>query len=146
MSAARTSRKRRLKVPRLRHKICILQSFCWTSKFQYANIFLLKIESRSCFFLTVRALLSTYDAALVEVRRDSLQVAEITLLDDTAMAVMADVERWRAFIDRLDRAASGRFNSRRAGQLILENVFDDVLIPSAWRLLAASLALARGLA
>ena len=91
-----------------------------------------------------RALLSTYDAAISEVRRDSVQASEVIFLDDLATALIADIGRWRVLVDRLDRAANGRLNSRRAAQLVLENVFDDVLIPSAWRLMAASVALARG--
>lgn len=74
---------------------------------------------------------------------DRLARAEIEALSDLAGDLAAAANGWGAAVGRLDLARVASFDPRRAGTLILETVFDEVLSPDAWRVLAAALELAQ---
>lgn len=63
--------------------------------------------------------------------------ADAGKLDVLAHSVTEAVRAWRTTMAALDLAASTRFDARRAGLIVLETVFDEVLEPPAWRLLSA---------
>jgi hypothetical protein len=73
---------------------------------------------------------------------------DVRTLDELASEIVGGVMAWGAIFERLDlaRDASSRypasFEPRRASALVAECVFDELLTPSAWRLLSASLDLA----
>ncbi|HXV00535.1 MAG TPA: hypothetical protein VG166_08550 [Caulobacteraceae bacterium] len=50
----------------------------------------------------------------------------------------AHVRQWESLAGGLELC--GRFDRRRAGALLLESVFDDLLPAAPWRVLAAALA------
>jgi len=56
-----------------------------------------------------------------------------------AAAIGRDVQAWSALTGRLELAR--RMDKRRAGILVLESVFDELLTPVAWRVLADAFAL-----
>jgi hypothetical protein len=72
-----------------------------------------------------------------------LAAAEIETLGELAAAIAADLADWRSLAARLDVARATPFDPRRAGAMVLETVFDEVLTPDAWRVLAAALDLTR---
>ena len=69
---------------------------------------------------------------------------EIDALTALAGAINRNVREWDARLAPLD--LDHGFDARRAGTLILETVFDEVLSPEAWRVLAAALDLAESAA
>jgi len=56
-----------------------------------------------------------------------------------AVAIGRDVEAWRALTNPLELAR--RMDTQRAGILVLESMFDELLTPVAWRVLADAFAL-----
>ena len=68
---------------------------------------------------------------------------DVEILNELAGRVAKDVASWRSLVDRLDLATVERFDPSRAGVLILESVFDEVLEPGAWGVLRAALDLAQ---
>lgn len=72
----------------------------------------------------------------------SVARGDIETLAALAHAIAHDLALWRPLVQRLDLARDGDFDTRRAGALILETVFDELLEPHAWRVLAAALDLA----
>jgi hypothetical protein len=67
--------------------------------------------------------------------------AEVIALAALAMAIARNLADWRALTRTLELAAP--LDLRRAGALVLESVFDEILAPDAWRVLAGALALAQ---
>jgi len=71
-----------------------------------------------------------------------LSRGEIAQLTDLAGAIAASLAEWRRRVEPLDLARQIAFDDERAGALVLESVFDDLLTPPAWRVLSAALDLA----
>ena len=71
----------------------------------------------------------------------SLAAREIRRLSVLAERLGRDVMAWSGAVRELEAGATGRLEPRRAGQLLIESVFDEALIPEATRVLAAALAL-----
>jgi hypothetical protein len=69
----------------------------------------------------------------------SRDIRRLTLL---AERLGREVMAWSGAVGDLDAGAAGRLRPCRAGRLLVESVFDEVLIPEATRVLAAALALA----
>jgi hypothetical protein len=67
---------------------------------------------------------------------------EIAHLTDLAGAIAASVAEWLRRVEPLDLARRIAFDDERAGALVLESVFDDLLTPAAWRVLSAAFDLA----
>jgi hypothetical protein len=73
---------------------------------------------------------------------------DVRALDELASGIAGEVMAWRSAFARLDLARDSRgrrpaeLQPERAGRLALEAVFDELLTPSAWRLLAAAYDLA----
>jgi hypothetical protein len=61
------------------------------------------------------------------------------ILGELAAAIRASAMIWADLFADLDLAACGRFDRERASLLVAEGVFDEVLEPSAWRVLKAAL-------
>ena len=57
-----------------------------------------------------------------------------------AETVAGALGQWRSLTANLELAS--RFDVSRAGSLVVESVFDEILFPEAWRVLAAAVALA----
>jgi hypothetical protein len=72
-----------------------------------------------------------------------LSHGEIAHLTDLAGALAASLADWRRRVEPLDLARRAVFDEGRAGTLVLESVFDDLLTPDAWRVLSAAFDLAR---
>ncbi|MBA3812681.1 MAG: hypothetical protein H0X27_13760 [Caulobacteraceae bacterium] len=68
--------------------------------------------------------------------------SEIEVLAALSGAIAESVASWGRLLRRLDFAREGALDPRRAGALVLEAVFDDLVEPHAWRVLAAALDLA----
>ena len=68
---------------------------------------------------------------------------DLETLNQLASAIARDLEHWGRLVHRLDLAAPGPFDPRRAAALIAESVFEEILSPDAWAFLAATLDLAR---
>lgn len=68
--------------------------------------------------------------------------AEVVALTALAGAIARSLADWRDLARTLEFAAP--LDPRRAGALVLESVFDEILAPDAWRVLAATLARALG--
>jgi hypothetical protein len=68
---------------------------------------------------------------------------DLQILDELASAIARDVKDWAILVHRLDLAATGPFDPRRAAALIAESVFEEILNPDAWAVLSASLDVAR---
>ena len=66
---------------------------------------------------------------------------DIATLLDLADAIAAALKQWRRLAASLDVAALAPFDQGHAAALVLECVFDDLLDPSAWRILRAALTL-----
>jgi|SRR5665213_712869 len=66
--------------------------------------------------------------------------AEIETLSALARGIAASVAAWGELARGLNAPP---FDGRRAGVLVLEVVFDELLDPAAWRVLAAALELAQ---
>ena len=90
-----------------------------------------------------RDLLSAYDASADDLTRGRAPISDLAGVSALAMRLAADVNAWRHMVERLDHAAGARLDVHRAADLVLESVFDEVLAPSAWRVLSAALALAQ---
>jgi hypothetical protein len=69
----------------------------------------------------------------------AVAAAEIEILIKLSETLAGNVGQWRALTGDLDLCA--RLDPQRAGRLVLESVFDEVLPPEAWRLLAAAFAI-----
>jgi hypothetical protein len=67
--------------------------------------------------------------------------ADLTVLVDLARELAADVRAWTDFVGRLDVASPGGLAPRRAADMVLETVFQEVLTPAAWRVLATAVEL-----
>ena len=85
------------------------------------------------------ALLANERAATVEAGRFEAR-RENAALDELARSIAQATTQWRDLDRPLDLATP--YDPARAGELILETVFDEILDPAAWRVLAAALALA----
>ena len=64
---------------------------------------------------------------------------ELAALFDVAEAIVRGVGEWRDLTCGCERLAA--LDLRRAGALVLESVFDEILPAAQWRFLAAALAL-----
>ena len=71
----------------------------------------------------------------------SLASRDIQRLGVLAERIGREVMAWRGAVRDLEAAAAAPLEPRRAGRLLIESVFDEVLIPEATRVLAAALAL-----
>jgi hypothetical protein len=69
--------------------------------------------------------------------------ADSEILTHLAGTIASSLHSWRQLVDRLDIARAAAFDPVWAGQCLLESVFEPVLAPSAWRVLAAALPLAQ---
>jgi hypothetical protein len=67
--------------------------------------------------------------------------ADLALLLDLAHDLAADVRSWTDFVGRLGVASPGGFTPRRAADMVLETVFEEVLTPAACRVLATAVEL-----
>jgi hypothetical protein len=73
--------------------------------------------------------------------------ADVVALRELAQGVIEAMRAWSAPFEKLDLARSlgGRrpalLEPKRAGALVLESVFDELIDPGAWRVLAAALEL-----
>jgi len=67
---------------------------------------------------------------------------DIDTLSRLAEAIVASLALWARLCERLDLAREPGRDPRLAGALVLESVFDDLLVPSAWNVLRAALDLA----
>ena len=67
---------------------------------------------------------------------------DIQRLSSLAERLGREVMAWSGALRDLEGAAASPMEPRRAGRLLIESVFDEVLIPEATRVLAAALALA----
>jgi hypothetical protein len=65
--------------------------------------------------------------------------AEVETLVCLANRVGKDLAGWSDAAAQLDLSLARSFDRRRAAVLVLESVFDDLLTPEAWRVLAAAL-------
>ena len=90
-----------------------------------------------------RDLLSAYDAFADDLTRGGASTSDLAGLSALAARLAADVNGWRDIVERLDHAIGARLDPGRAAALVLDSVFDEVLIPDAWRVLSASLAVVR---
>ena len=90
-----------------------------------------------------RDLLIAYDALAEDLTRVGAPISDLAGVSALATRLAADVTAWRTIVERLNHAAGARLDVRRAADLVLESVFDEVLVPSAWRVLSAALALAQ---
>lgn len=90
-----------------------------------------------------RDLLSAYDAFADDLTRGGASTSDLAGLSALAARLAADVNGWRDIVERLDHAIGARLDPDRAAALVLESVFDEVLVPNAWRVLSAALALAQ---
>ena len=64
---------------------------------------------------------------------------ELQVLENLSKAIGQSLVEWRSLTDRMELA--DRLDARRAGELILETVFDETLAMPAWRVLSDLLAL-----
>lgn len=67
---------------------------------------------------------------------------DVQRLANLAERLAGDLIAWRGAIEDLEVAAPGSLEPQRAGALLVESVFDDVLGPEATGVLAAALDLA----
>jgi hypothetical protein len=67
----------------------------------------------------------------------AVAAAEVEALRALARAITDHLEQWRRLTAALE--LSRPFDRRRAGLLLMESVFDDLLPAGAWRVLAAAL-------
>lgn len=67
-----------------------------------------------------------------------MAAGEVETLSALSRAISHSVASWGRLFRRLDLAVDGVFDARRAGQLVLEAVFDDLVEPRAWGVLAAA--------
>ena len=90
-------------------------------------------------------LLILLDNAEAEHRADCIQrlqagrdvaARESRALVALAAGIAKSLAEWREHTGRLNLAAS--FDARRAGTLVLESVFDEILSGPQWRILAAA--------
>ena len=93
-------------------------------------------------------LLRDFDTSAKELRRAFMErfeaggavaVAEIETLTRLSETLVDHVGQWRRVTRDLELAEP--LDPDRAGRLVLESVFDEVLPPEAWRVLAAAFAL-----
>src|SRR5262245_17323937 len=73
--------------------------------------------------------------------QDGRRIARLDadVLADLAEAIRASVMVWGDLYDGLDLAAARPFDPDLARSLVAECVFDDLLRPAAWRILASAL-------
>jgi hypothetical protein len=99
------------------------------------------------------ALLRTFDGFANDFARDCvdrheagdrLAARDIHRLTALADRLAADLAAWVGALGELDVASRQPLSRSTAGQLVVEGVFDDVLTPTATRLLRAALDLAMG--
>ena len=67
---------------------------------------------------------------------------DIETLTGLADAIVASLELWACLCERLDLAREPSRDMRQASALVLESVFDVLLVPSAWNALRAAVDLA----
>ena len=91
--------------------------------------------------------LRDFDTSAHELRQACLErfdgggavaAAEIKTLTRLSETIVDHVGQWCCLTDDLDLAEP--LDRHRAGRLVLESVFDEVLSPEAWRVLAAAFA------
>ena len=75
---------------------------------------------------------------------DTLAARDIQKLTALADRLSADLAAWMRAMGELDVALRQPLSRRTAGQLVVDGVFDEVLTPTATRLLRAALDLAAG--
>ncbi len=68
--------------------------------------------------------------------------SQILALVELAAAMHQSLTSWRPIVQRLQLLAHGGFDAPRAGALIIESVFDELLAPAACRCLGAAFELA----
>ncbi len=91
----------------------------------------------------LRALDACADTIKLDQRFDSATADhELSALMDLAAAIRQSVDSWRPVVRRLRLSPRSEFDTSRAGALIIESVFDELLEPAAWRCLCAALDLA----
>jgi len=86
----------------------------------------------------------TRDYALRFAAGARLAQAEAEALHRLAATLTDNLAALTPLVAGLEGALLRPFDPRRAGLLMLESVFDEVLAPDAWRVLAAALELAQG--
>jgi hypothetical protein len=95
-------------------------------------------------------LLRDYDAYAAEFTQECLCAreagahvadADLQRLMVLARAVLDAVRGWTALAESLEFGESVALDVDRAAAIVLETVFDDILETSAWRVLAAGVAL-----
>ncbi|HEY5071281.1 MAG TPA: hypothetical protein VII63_04535 [Caulobacteraceae bacterium] len=74
----------------------------------------------------------------------AIAAADLELLMQLSRRLGADARAWSALLSRLDLAAAGGLDPLRSADIVLETVFEESLEPSAWRVLAAGVALDAG--
>ena len=82
-------------------------------------------------------------AALCASRCDGgrrIAALDCRVLGEIALAIRGSVMIWADLFEGLDLAPCAPFDSARAAVLVAESVFDEVLEPAAWRVLASALA------
>ncbi|MGI9168998.1 MAG: hypothetical protein ACR2FH_02310 [Caulobacteraceae bacterium] len=72
-------------------------------------------------------------------RGGSLARDDVGRLSGLAVNLATALADWRGLLNALEVPPRAAFDERRAGALLLESVFDDLLAPAAWRVLAAAL-------
>jgi hypothetical protein len=92
--------------------------------------------------LDARAADYTRDCAARAQAGSAVAELDLHILDQLASAIARDLRHWATLAYRLDLAATCPFDPRRAAALIAESVFEEILAPDAWAVLAASLDLA----
>ena len=99
------------------------------------------------------AALRAFDAAAAAFTEDCLRRCgvggegahgEVRKLADLGERLAADLTAWGQVVTELHMARHAPLRPGRAGQLLIESIFDEVLEPDATRLLIAALDLAWG--
>jgi hypothetical protein len=72
----------------------------------------------------------------------ALASRDIRRLSALAERLSREIGAWGRAIGELEAGAAGPLESHRSGRLLIESVFDEVLIPEATRVLTAAFALA----
>jgi 5'(3')-deoxyribonucleotidase len=99
-----------------------------------------------------RRLLRELDESVAALTRERVEAfetgaahaqTEAMALADLAEAIARSLGEWRDLLRDVDLARA--FDARRAARLVLESVFDDILTPAPWRVLAAAVAVSEAL-
>jgi hypothetical protein len=77
-------------------------------------------------------------AALDDSRALDPDEPEVAIMTELADALFAAVCAWNVIIADVEPARRARFDARRAGALVIESVFDELLTPPACRVLMAA--------